>query len=711
MNIENLCINCMKEMMDPNGRCEHCGFEPNSYSAPIHHLPPFMILGGKYLVGRAIGEGGFGITYIGIELNLEMRVAIKEYYPNGCALRDQSGSSTVMSYSGDQREIFYAGREKFINEAKILAKCIDFPEIVTVKDFFTENETAYIVMEYIDGKTLKEHLKAHNGKLPAAEVLEMMKPVMSSLDQVHRLGLIHRDISPDNIMLTKNGHVKLLDFGGARDYARSDGKSMSIMLKPGYAPEEQYRTHGEQGPWTDVYALCAAIYRCITGEIPPESLERAHHDTLKPLSLYGISVSPKTEGALLKGLSVYKENRFHNIKDLFDALYGDNNVVFMQPEQSKPKERKEQVQKINEYGGNQEENPPNDGKLNKILKTTIAVVAGFIFVVSLLLLGRIVLFGESGLLAKEKEPQTLRQETMEETDTLAQSVESESVIVSDVPIKKSVETEPQKVKNVDMDQVMAILNANQSKADFSVFLYDLQTNQEYASPNANDKFPASALISVPVLYTLGKEIEQGGLTLETPLSFEYTYKNGRGNLNSSKNGDKLPTSRLVEDMLNYSGNNAINTLINALTLEKINQVCNQDGFASVELQRKIVNTDTTKQNYISTRDTVMMLKELYNNKFSVINGNYLLGHFKLVDEKDQVGMFSSDNLYNNGEFCNQNAILPYKKKGLYNEVGFIFAGGQDYILAIFANGGNAETLSTQAVSDAAQYIQSCMTQE
>ena len=275
MKIENLCIHCMQEKNNASEICPFCGFDPKTAEIPPYHLQPFSILAGKYLLGMAIGEGGFGITYIGMDLNLEMKVAIKEYYPNGCATRNRSESNTVISYSSSMHDIFEEGREKFINEARLLAKCNNLPEIVSVKDFFKENHTAYIVMEYINGMTLKSYLKQNGGKLSAQKTLQMMQPVIHSLAKVHDMNLIHRDISPDNIMLCKDGAVKILDFGGARDYIFSTGKSMSIMLKPGYTPEEQYRAHGNQGPWTDVYALCATMYRCNTGTIPPESLERA----------------------------------------------------------------------------------------------------------------------------------------------------------------------------------------------------------------------------------------------------------------------------------------------------------------------------------------------------------------------------------------------------------------------------------------------------
>ena len=340
MKIENLCIHCMKEKHSADEICPFCGSDPKSADIPPYHLQPFSILAGKYLLGMAIGEGGFGITYIGMDLNLEMRVAIKEYYPNGCAVRNCSESNTVLSYSNSTQEVFEKGREKFINEARLLAKCSNLSEIVSVKDFFRENHTAYIVMEYIEGITLKAYLKQNGDHIPAQKTLQMMKPVICSLSKVHDMNLIHRDISPDNIMICNNGSVKILDFGGARDYIFSNEKSLSIMLKPGYAPEEQYRTHGNQGPWTDVYALCATMYRCITGSVPPESLERAYQESLPPIRSISPDCPPAAASAIEKGMSIYPENRFQSMQELYSALYESSQSFSDTPEPQKRSKRK-----------------------------------------------------------------------------------------------------------------------------------------------------------------------------------------------------------------------------------------------------------------------------------------------------------------------------------------------------------------------------------
>jgi len=319
-NIDKLCMSCFTPHPEMNDACPVCGYQGEAEALPLHHLRPRTILNGKYLVGRVLGEGGFGITYIGWDLNLEIKVAIKEYYPVGFVTREITASTSVQPFTGTQGDFFLKGRERFVDEARSLAKFRSLPGIVTVNDFFLENGTAYIVMEYIDGQTLKSYLNQMGGKLPAAQVFDMMRPVMSSLAQVHAVGMIHRDISPDNIMLDRSGYVKLLDFGAARDFADSGNRSLSIMLKPGFAPEEQYRSRGKQGPWTDVYALSATMYRAITGVTPDESPERMRSDQVKKPSEFVNTISPAQEKVLLKGMAVLQENRFQSMNELAHAL-------------------------------------------------------------------------------------------------------------------------------------------------------------------------------------------------------------------------------------------------------------------------------------------------------------------------------------------------------------------------------------------------------
>ncbi len=349
-NVDHVCINCMREKPS-TAVCPYCGFDEAQYEPSPHHLPPRSILSGKCLIGRVLGEGGFGITYLGWDLNLDLKLAIKEYYPTGYVTRTNTSTSTVTPYRGEKTEFFTTGRSRFINEAKTLAKYYTLPGIVSVRDFFLENGTAYIVMEFVEGETLKQRLARVGGKMEASEIFELVRPLLRSLSEMHASGLIHRDISPDNIMITPENNIKLIDFGAARDYLDSGNRSLSVMLKPGFAPEEQYFARGQQGPWTDIYALCATIYRAITGTTPQESVERLRHDELQPPSALGARLTPAQETALIKGLSVTQEGRWQTVPELYAALYpSDGSVVSIKQPGKKEQEKKRkpiQFPKIN----------------------------------------------------------------------------------------------------------------------------------------------------------------------------------------------------------------------------------------------------------------------------------------------------------------------------------------------------------------------------
>ena len=317
MNPERLCYGCFQEK-EPGSICPHCGFNENE-EQPYLALPLGTLLNGRYMLGKVLGVGGFGITYLAFDLTLEIKVAIKEYMPSSIVTR--SADRYNVTLTGRVEEDYQYGMERFLDEAKILAKLQNTPNIVSVQNYFKENNTAYFVMEYIDGMSLKAYLKDQGDKIPYAQARTILQPIMEALIQVHALNLLHRDISPDNIYITSRGESRLLDFGAAR-FALGDGKSVSVILKHGYAPEEQYSSHGNQGPWTDVYAMGATLYRCITGVLPPDSVERIRGDTMKTPSELGVHIPKNVEQAILKALAVKTEDRFSNIGAFLRALTG-----------------------------------------------------------------------------------------------------------------------------------------------------------------------------------------------------------------------------------------------------------------------------------------------------------------------------------------------------------------------------------------------------
>ena len=264
--------------------CPECGRPYGSVKAESFALKPGTILDGKYLVGEMLGQGGFGITYIGFDLLLEQKVAIKEYYPMSTGMVSREGHSTVvwssamMGKTGTQK-----GFDSFLKEARKMAKLGGIPGVVGVKSVFIQNETAYIVMDFIEGETLLKKLQK-NGPMDFDSCVKLMTPIMQALSEVHKHGIIHRDISPDNIMVQSDGKLILLDLGAAKDLdiQGKDGnvQSSQMVAKHGFSPVEQYGQAGKIGPWTDVYAMAATIYYCCTGVLPPSATDRTIGDTL-----------------------------------------------------------------------------------------------------------------------------------------------------------------------------------------------------------------------------------------------------------------------------------------------------------------------------------------------------------------------------------------------------------------------------------------------
>lgn len=306
---KHLCYNCFQERPEGDGPCPHCGFDlsENEQKYPVA-LRAGTVLNGRYIVGRVLGQGGFGITYLALDTQLDAKVAIKEFMPGELATRVDGTTVSVLAESNT--EAFTYGSERFQEEARTLAKFIGHPNIAGVSSYFDENDTSYFVMDYIEGISFKTYIANHGGKVSVEDACNVMIPVLQALTAVHAEGFIHRDVTPDNIYITKDGMVKLLDFGSARYSIGDKSKSLDVILKVGYAPKEQYIRRSRQGPYTDVYSCAACFYAAITGYLPPESLERMDKDELVPISELGIDIPEYLDKAILKGLAVQPEDRF-----------------------------------------------------------------------------------------------------------------------------------------------------------------------------------------------------------------------------------------------------------------------------------------------------------------------------------------------------------------------------------------------------------------
>lgn len=330
----NRCLGCMEPSQ--GNPCSRCGFDSQRPSGMEYALPLSTILAGKYVVGRVLGQGGFGITYIGWDLALERKVAIKEYYPSGQVSRSQ-GTRNVTWYTTEQANAARkSGMEMFLKEARKMVKVDNIPGIVRVLELFQENGTAYIVMEFVEGETLKARLQK-TGPLSWSQAKTIFEPVVHAMAQVHRAGLVHRDLSPDNLMLTTDGSVKVLDLGAAKDLSVNSGASSMQVAKSGFSPLEQYTQRGNSGPWTDVYAMAATIYYTLTGKLPPNAVDRLDHDTLSWSEPGLTALPPAALAALEHAMEVQISDRIQTMDELEQRLFSGP-IPQAAPIQEKPPE-------------------------------------------------------------------------------------------------------------------------------------------------------------------------------------------------------------------------------------------------------------------------------------------------------------------------------------------------------------------------------------
>ena len=332
------CPGCMR--LTEEAVCPVCGWTRERGNAP-HQLQPGTVLRGQYVIGRVLGQGGFGITYLGWDRELEREVAVKEFFPGSMVTRDTAQGTGVQLYTTKSRTQYDASRERFLREARALARFSEVPEIVGIYSCFEENSTAYIVMEYVKGSNLAQYVRMRGGKLSVEETLRILRPIMEALDRVHQAEIVHRDISPDNILLHPMGGAKLLDFGAARvvehpDADRDLTSSTEAIVKRGFAPMEQYRNRGGIGPWSDEYALCATVYYCLTGAVPPDALSRSMGEEQPDWA--GIpGLTQGQRAALEKGMAIAARDRYPGVGELSKALFAEAAKPKPAPKPEKPR--------------------------------------------------------------------------------------------------------------------------------------------------------------------------------------------------------------------------------------------------------------------------------------------------------------------------------------------------------------------------------------
>lgn len=310
---------------DELGICPYCGYSIGDPPADAFCLAPGTTIHQRYIIGQEISSGGFGIVYKALDSKYNTIVAVKEYFPSGLVNR-LLGENDVVLVAGKRAKEFDYGKKRFIDEARSIAQFNGNPNIVSVFDYFEENNTAYIVMEYLDGQTLSEHIQQQKGPLPYPFCLGVAIDICAALTAIHREKIVHRDVSPDNIMICKNGSVKLFDFGAAR-FSAEVTSAVTIVVKPGFAPPEQYEQVNRQDARTDIYALGATLYYAMTGVKPEESTDRKVKDTLVEPSRLNKQIPENVSIAIMRAMSVEPQYRYATADEFAGVLKNEIEAV------------------------------------------------------------------------------------------------------------------------------------------------------------------------------------------------------------------------------------------------------------------------------------------------------------------------------------------------------------------------------------------------
>ena len=320
------CFSCFKEFDEGVQVCPHCGTAWDNQPKEPVYLVPGTVLIDRYILGQAIGAGGFGIVYHAWDMKLETIVAVKEFFMTRLVTRAEGQKDLIIAKKA--AEEFKYRKERFLAEARNMAKFGSHRSIPNVFEFFEENNTAYIVMERLYGMPLNKYLQQSSGKIDVQFSLMIANEVGNALKSLHEKGIIHRDVAPDNIYICagKEIKIKLMDLGAAK-LADSTDDVIDIILKPGYSPTEQYDNSRNIGPWTDVYALAATLYVMITGVKPDESTNRKIHDEVVPPRALNPQISENLSNAIMKAMAIEKHMRFKTVQEFLSAINGERKII------------------------------------------------------------------------------------------------------------------------------------------------------------------------------------------------------------------------------------------------------------------------------------------------------------------------------------------------------------------------------------------------
>lgn len=317
---EKRCHNCFQLYKDIDGMCPHCGHSANEMGKEPYYLKPGTIIAKRYIIGQALGAGGFGITYKAWDNTLQTVVAIKEFFPVSMVTRIP-GEKKVVSFSAKKENDYAKGLKEFLLEARMMSRFSKNENICNTYSFFEENNTAYIVMEFLRGSSLRDYLRDSGYWPNEEESISIILQVLEGLDAIHKQHIVHLDIAPDNIWMLPNGKVKIIDFGAARHTTEKQG-TRALVVKRGFAPYEQYLEKGNVGPWTDIYATGATLYYLLTKRVPTESSDRYSGDNLEEPSSISLA-SQNVSNAVMRAMAVETELRYHSVKEFIDDLKRD----------------------------------------------------------------------------------------------------------------------------------------------------------------------------------------------------------------------------------------------------------------------------------------------------------------------------------------------------------------------------------------------------
>lgn len=675
----NLCMGCM-QLRSQNEQCRNCNWIEGSQPDSPLYLPPHTELNNRYVIGRVLGHGGFGITYLGWDQELQLKVAIKEYLPDGLGTR-ALGEKTVSVFSGQNGQDYENGLEKFLAEARTLARFQSIPSIVSILNFFKENGTAYIVMEYVEGISLSQHLQnMKDGRMPLDEALNYIIPVADALSLVHAEGILHRDISPDNIYVTKNYQVKLLDFGASRKVMSNVDKSLSVFLKPGYAPIEQYTSRGDQGSWTDAYSLAATLYKLLCGKTPPESIDRMQGIKLESLVEQGVDMPPGIEPVISRALAIQPHERYQSI-DEFKAELIKALSIGSTPTHGSPAQAVDQAPDVvtdTNQPGKKTEGPKtgrptvgqaegNGSPMARITgltgnqKVIIAVVVALLLVLPATVYG-IISFNKPKPADQIVSTHQGNNQSNNNQANNTQAIASEG---GNVPITQPKLTDHQESSKIVFAALENIVHQD-SHGSYSLYIRDNTAKVEYADNNADDPKVAGGLVYIPIMITVLNEYYNGNLNLDKLITVQ-GIAGGTGKLTKQDIGSSLSIKQLLELMMQYSDNTAANLLIDELgSLETINNMMRSLNIEGIILKRKLIDQAAMNrglENYCSPRGIGSLLGLIAENRImSTKECEYAIS---IMEKRDHIGMakYLPDNIL----ISHQTGILT----GIFNDAGII----------------------------------------